>query len=168
MAWMYRRRLTQMHCRDHPYWIKRRRCAAPCPVALCAGRAALTGRPGAARRATQQYPAELPRYPTHGARRPIAGSAVSLKPSGRGRPALVSLRPSLVPATGLSLRSSRAARDLSLAAGTGLSWVRWCGLVPCPRWEASWLPGPPGVRAPVVGALGADRRAATSPGRPFQ
>ena len=48
-------------------------------------------------------------------RGPTAACAVSLRPSGRGRPAVVSLRPSLVPATGLSLRSSWAARDLSLA-----------------------------------------------------
>ena len=78
-------------------------------------------------------------------------------------PALASLRPSLVPATGLSLRSSRAARDLSRAehGGGPLRPVRlpnlWGNILAtrdrpvCGSWRrVRW---------------GADRRAALPPGR---
>ena len=155
-------------CRIEPYWIK----AAPLRGAVpgCALRRAC-GPDGPTRRSapsqlaasadllairccvTRRFPPQL--------RSALIGGPDS--PSGRGRPAVVSLRPFLGPATGLSLRSSLAARDLSepctVVVGSGRCGCRICeGNILAARDRrvcGSWR----------WGRWGADRRAALPPGR---
>ena len=88
---------------------------------------------------------------------------VAASPSGRGRPAGVSLRrflgsrnralAALAPGGQRSFPMQRAPAP-GPAAGAAFFRV--------PAGKTSWPPGPPGLRAPSSASLGADRRAATA------